>query len=284
MSEPTGRVAVLGGGVMGQVVAAAVVEAGWQPGDVVVAEPFEQRRDELAAELGIEVRARAADAVGEVVADGAAGAVVVAVKPKDVGAVLDEVASVLDPGVLVVTVAAGLRAGFYEARLPAGTPVVRVMPNTPAVVGHGVSAIAPGRSAGEAELALTERLLGATGLVVRVEEPELDAVTAVSGSGPAYAFYLMEAMAEAGVRLGLDAGLARRLAVATVEGAGVLAARSGDDPGVLRERVSSPGGTTLAALGVLDERDVRGAVLAAAQACRDRAVEMAAESARPAGP
>src|SRR5690606_6461446 len=222
--------------------------------------------------FGLAAAATAAQAVA------GAGIVVVAVKPNQVGAVLDEIAGALDEGVVVVTVAAGLPAAFYEERLPQGTPVVRVMPNTPAVIGKRASAIAPGAHASEEHVALAERLLASTGLVVRVAEKDLDAVTAVSGSGPAYVFYVIDAMAEAGVLLGLTRELATQLAVATVEGAAALVAETGEHPVVLRERVSSPGGTTVAALAELDSRGVRAGILAAAERCRDRSVELGSEA------
>lgn len=270
MSTP--KVAVLGGGVMGATVAAAVVAAGWQASEVTVAEPRPERRAELAERHGLATAASAAEAVR------GAGVVVVAVKPNQVATVLEEVSRELADDVVVVTVAAGLPAAFYEQRLPSGTPLVRVMPNTPAVIGKGASAIAPGTHASAEHLDLAERLLGATGLVVRVAEKELDAVTAVSGSGPAYVFYVIDAMAEAGVLLGLTRELATQLAVATVEGAAALVAETGEHPVVLRERVSSPGGTTVAALAELDSRGVRAGILAAAERCRDRSVELGSEA------
>ena len=264
------KVAVLGGGVMGETVAAAVLAAGWEPGSVTVAEPRAERRAELSEQHGLATADSAAAAVS------GAGVVLVAVKPNQVGAVLEEIAEALEPEVVVITVAAGLPASFYESRLPSGTPVVRVMPNTPAVIGHGASAVAPGAHAREQHLELTERLLATTGLVVRVAEKDLDAVTAVSGSGPAYVFYVIDAMAEAGVLLGLSRELATQLAVATVEGSGALVSQTGEHPAVLRERVSSPGGTTVAALQVLDEHGVRAGILAAAERCRDRSRELGA--------
>lgn len=266
MSTP--KVVVLGGGVMGETVAAAVLAAGWAGWQVTVVEPREARRAELADKHGVATAASALEAVG------GAGVVLVAVKPNQVGAVLEEIASGLDEGVVVVTVAAGLPASFYEERLPAGTPVVRVMPNTPAVIGQGASAVAAGTHADEEHLALAERLLASTGLVVRVAEKDLDAVTAVSGSGPAYIFYVIDAMAEAGVLLGLTRELATQLAVATVEGAAALVRETGEHPVVLKERVSSPGGTTVAALQVLDESGVRAGILAAAERCRDKSREL----------
>lgn len=267
---PTPYVAVLGGGVMGETLLSALLTAGWAPEHVEVTERASTRANELAGRYGVRTGASNADAAAR------ADVVLVAVKPNVVGAVLDEIRHRLRAGALVVSVAAGLPVSFYESRLVAGTPVVRVMPNTPAVIGKGASAIAPGTSAAPGHLVLVERMLEATGLVVRVDEKDLDAVTAISGSGPAYAFYLIDAMAEAGVLLGLSRDLATRLAVATVEGSAALAAESGDHPVVLRERVSSPGGTTVAAVRQLDAHGVRAGVVAAAEAARDRSRELGA--------
>ncbi|WNB85917.1 pyrroline-5-carboxylate reductase [Cellulomonas sp. ATA003] len=236
----TPRLAVLGGGVMGETVVAAALRAGWTLDDVRVAERSALRANELAERYGV----RAMDPAPAVA--GWADVVVVALKPGDVGGVLTEISARLRPGTLVVSVAAGLTCAFLESRLPDGTPVVRVMPNTPAVIGQGASAISPGTHAGEDHLALTERVLARTGLVVRAPEKDLDAVTAISGSGPAYVFYVIDAMAEAGVLLGLTRDRARELAVATVQGAAAMVQQTGEHPVVLRERVSSPGGTTVA--------------------------------------
>ncbi|MEN0128828.1 MAG: pyrroline-5-carboxylate reductase [Brevundimonas sp.] len=275
MSEQQGqtgaRVAVLGGGVMGETLVAALLASGWSPEAVEVTEQSAARADDLAARYA--VRTGSSNAAAAARAD----VVLVAVKPQVVGTVLDDIAASLRGGTLVMSVAAGLPLSFYERRLPARTPVVRVMPNTPAVVGKGASAIAAGAHAGEGHLVLVEKILATTGLVVRVAEKDLDAVTAISGSGPAYAFYLIDAMAEAGVLLGLTRDLATRLAVATVEGSAALAAQSGDHPVVLRERVSSPGGTTVAAVRELDAHGVRAGVVAAAQAAADRSRELGAQ-------
>lgn len=262
--------AVLGGGVMGEALITALLAAGWTADDVDVTERSAARATELSGRYGV----RAADPNKK--AASRAGLVLIAVKPQIVPEVLAEIAPALRPGTLVVSVAAGVPLAVYESALPAGTPVVRVMPNTPALVGKGASAIAAGTHADESHLALTERALAATGLVVRVAEKDLDAVTAVSGSGPAYAFYLIDAMAEAGVLLGLTRDLATRLAVATVEGSAALAASTGDHPVVLRERVSSPGGTTVAAVAQLDAHGVRAGVVAAARAAHDRSRELGA--------
>ncbi|WP_158370501.1 pyrroline-5-carboxylate reductase [Cellulosimicrobium cellulans] len=280
MTQTTARphAAVLGGGVMGEALVTALLAAGWTADDVDVTERSAARAMELSGRYGV----RAADPNAKAVKG--AGLVLIAVKPQVVPEVLAEIAPTLRPGTLVVSVAAGIPVAVYEAALPAGTPVVRVMPNTPALVGKGASAIAPGTHATDEHLDLAERALAATGLVVRVAEKDLDAVTAISGSGPAYAFYLIDAMAEAGVLLGLTRDLATRLAVATVEGSAALAAQTGDHPVVLRERVSSPGGTTVAGVAALDAHGVRAGVVAAARAAHDRSRELGAAAApAPAG-
>ena len=269
------RLVILGGGVMGEALLAGVLASGWALDDVAVTEPFAVRANELSARYGV----RAAD--GNATAVRSADVVVVALKPKDVGGVLAEIAGSLRPAALVITIAAGLPCAFYEQRLPAGTPVVRVMPNTPAVIGKGASAISAGSSAREEHLALAERVLARTGLVVRADERDLDAVTAISGSGPAYVFYVVDALAEAGVLLGLTRARARELAVQTVLGSACLLDETGEHPVTLRERVSSPGGTTVAALRELDAHGVRAAFLAAAEAARDRSRELAAEATAP---
>jgi len=271
-AELSGPIAVLGGGVMGEAIIASMLRSGVSPGDVVLSEKVAGRAAEIVERHGIRAAASTADAVG------GARVVLVAVKPKDVAAALAEAGPALADGALLVTVAAGLPLAFYESRLPAGTPVVRVMPNTPAVIGEGASGISAGSAAGSEHLATVTGLLAATGLVLTVPEQDLDAVTAVSGSGPAYVFYLVDALAEAGVLLGLSREQALELAIATFRGSAALLAESGEHPVVLRERVSSPGGTTVAALRELDAHGVRAAMIAAASAARDRARELAAEA------
>lgn len=270
-TQETGRtpsVAVLGAGVMGGTLVAGLRDAGW-PGDgVAVADHDTAKVATLAEAHGVTAVASNAEGVR------GRDVVLLAVKPDVVPAVLAEIAPVLGSGTLVVSVAAGVALRAYEEALPAGTPVVRVMPNTPALIGAGASAIAPGAAAGEEHLALVERMLAATGLVVRVGEKDMDAVTALSGSGPAYVFYLVDALAEAGVLLGLPRDLATRLAVATVEGSAAMVARTGEHPAVLRERVSSPGGTTVAGVATLDAHAVRAGVVAAVRAAAERSREL----------
>ena len=182
--------------------------------------------------------------------------VLVAVKPQMMTEALPQLAPMGRGGTLFVSVAAGTPISHYETVLGAGTPVIRAMPNTPAAVGRGITAIVGNNVANEADMTLAEAFLGAVGQVVRLEgEHQMDAVTAVSGSGPAYVFHLIEALAAAGEAEGLPAGLSMQLARATVTGAGELAHRSAETPTQLRVNVTSPGGTTAAALGVLMDPD-----------------------------
>ncbi|TQL03262.1 pyrroline-5-carboxylate reductase [Cellulomonas sp. SLBN-39] len=274
-TEPgaTPTVAVLGAGVMGGTLVAGLRAGGWPPAAVVVADPDAAKAAATADEHGATAAADNRAAVT------AADVVLLAVKPGAVPAVLADLAPAMRPGALVVSVAAGVPLAVYESALPAGTPVVRVMPNTPALVGKGASATAPGAAAGDEHLALVERMLAATGVVVRVAEKDMDAVTALSGSGPAYVFYVIDALAEAGVLLGLPRDLATTLAVATVEGAGAMVAQTGEHPAVLRERVSSPGGTTVAGVAALDAHAVRAGLVAGVRAAAERSRELG----RPAG-
>ena len=174
----------------------------------------------------------------------------------------------VDEGHLVVSVAAGVPTARIEAALPAGVAVVRVMPNTPALVDEGMSVLSPGAHAGEEDLDEAEALLAAVGQVRRVPESQQDAVTALSGSGPAYFFYLVEAMVDAGILLGLPRALAADLVVQTALGAAVMMRDSGEHPVQLREAVSSPGGTTVAAIRELERHGVRAALMAAIEAAQ----------------
>ena len=206
-----------------------------------------------------------------------ADVVIVGVKPVGVRAMLTEVAASLAPGAVVVSVAAAVPLELMEAALPAGTQVIRTMPNTPAKVGRGVTALAPGSSATPESVEVVRSLLSGTGRVVEVPENQLDAVGSVSGSGPAYAFYLAEAMAKAGADLGLDPELAAILAAETVAGAGAMLAEPGADAAALRKAVTSPNGTTEAAIRVFDEQDLPGTIAAGMTAAADRSAKITAE-------
>lgn len=261
--------AIIGAGVMGETILSGLIRAGRAPSEVLVGEKRAERAAELTGRYGVEVLTnREAVARAEVVA--------LVVKPQDLGSVLDEIAGDLRPGQLVISLAAGLGTAFIESRVPEGTAVVRVMPNTPALVDAGMHAIAPGAHCSEEHLGLAESLLASTGKVVRVAESQMDAVTAVSGSGPAYVLLVIESMIEAGVHLGLARPVARELAIQTVLGTAKMAEETGEHPAVLREQVTSPAGTTAAAVRTLEDRGVRAAFLAAMEACRDRSRELAA--------
>src|SRR5690606_17391587 len=186
-----------------------------------------------------------------------ADTVLIVVKPQDIAALLDEIAQAVRPGQLIVSLAAGVTTSFIEARLPQRTAVVRAMPNTPALVGAGIAAISAGAHCDDAQLREAQRLLAATGQVIVVPEQQQDAVTAISGSGPAYVFYVVEAMIEAGVHVGLPRSTATELVVQTLAGSATLLRETGEHPTILRERVTSPGGTTAAALRALDQGQVR---------------------------
>lgn len=264
MSE---TIAILGAGVMGETLLSGLIRAGREPSDLVVTERRPERAAELAERYGVKVAANP-DAVRS------ADTVVLVVKPQDIAGLLDEIHDYLRPGCLVVCIAAGITTAFVEQRLPAGVAVVRVMPNTPALVDQGMAAISPGSHCDTEHLSRAEALLSATGKVLQVPEYHQDAVTAISGSGPAYIFYVVEAMIEAGVLLGLPRATSTELVVQTLYGAATMLKETREHPTVLREQVSSPAGTTMAALRQLDDHKVRAAFLTAMEAARDRSREL----------
>ena len=259
-------IALLGGGKIGEALLVGMLRQA-RPEDVAVVESHPSRADELSQRYGV----RTPDLATAVES---ASTVLVAVKPQDIDALLDAAAPHVSPGQLVVSVAAGVPTARLEAHLPDGVAVVRAMPNTPALVEQGMTAISAGRHAGDADLDTAEALLSAVGRVVRVPESQLDAVTALSGSGPAYVFFLVEAMIDAGILLGLPRALAAELIVQTLYGSAVMVRDSGEHPVQLREAVTSPGGTTIAAIRKLEDHGVRAAFLAAIEAARDRSVEL----------
>ncbi|MGL5864822.1 MAG: pyrroline-5-carboxylate reductase [Dermatophilaceae bacterium] len=263
-----GIVAIFGAGVMGETLLSGLIRAGHQPGELVVAE----RRADRAAELTERYGVRVGDT-----ADAAASAdtLVLVVKPQDMAGLLGEVREHVRPGSLVVSLAAGIPTTFLEQRLPDGTAVVRVMPNTPALVDQGMAALSAGAHCDPAHLREAEALMAATGKVAEVPEKLQDAVTAISGSGPAYIFYVVEAMIEAGVVLGMPRGTATELVVQTLYGAATMIRETGQHPTVLREQVTSPGGTTAAALRQLDDHKVRAAFITAMEAAARRSHELA---------
>jgi pyrroline-5-carboxylate reductase len=263
-------VAILGVGVMGETLLSGLIRGGRPAEDLVVGEKRAERAAQLTSTYGVRV-------VSNVDAAREADTVVLVVKPQDMADVLAEISPALDAGTLVVSLAAGITTGFIEARLPDGVAVVRVMPNTPALVDEGMAAISPGTHCDEQHLAVAEALLSTTGRVIQVPENQQDAVTAISGSGPAYIFFVVEAMIEAGVHLGLPRVTASELVLQTVFGSATMLRETGEHPTVLRERVTSPGGTTAAAIRQLEDHKVRAAFMTAMEAARDRSRALSGE-------
>jgi len=253
---------------MGETLVSGLIRAGRRVEELLIAERRRERGAELTERYGVET-------VGNVEAAQQADTLALVVKPQDMGEVLDEIAPHVRPGQLVVSLAAGITTGFIESHLPEGVAVVRVMPNTPALVDEGMAAISRGSHCDEEHLLEAESLMACTGRVMRVPERQQDAVTAISGSGPAYLFFVVEAMVEAGVHLGLPRATANELVVQTVVGSAKLLRETGEHPTVLRERVTSPGGTTAAAVRELEDHKVRAAFLTAMEAARDRSRALA---------
>jgi pyrroline-5-carboxylate reductase len=262
-------IAILGGGKIGEALLSGLLRGERRPTDIVVSEKHPERAAYLGEKFGVQVT----DVAGAVKQG---ETLVIAVKPQDIDILLAEMAPVTEARHLVVSVAAGVTTAHIERTLPAGVSVVRCMPNTPALVDQAMTAIAPGSHADEAHLEVAEALLASVGKVVRVPEAQLDAVTALSGSGPAYFFYLVEAMIDAGILLGLPRVLAQELIVQTAIGSAVMLRDSGEHPVQLREAVTSPGGTTIAAIRELEVHGVRAALLAAIEAAARRSRELGA--------
>ena len=270
MAADARRIAILGAGQIGEALIAGLLSSGWRSADELA---VSTRREERAAELrerhGVAVTSSADAAAG-------AGLVVIAVKPQDIETLLGEVGPLLQPDQTILSIAAAIPTAAIERHLGDGVPVVRAMPNTPAVVHEGMAGICAGAHAGEEHLTLAEEALRHVGAVVRVSEPYMDAVTAVSGSGPAYFALLAEAMIEAGILLGLSREISTQLVVQTMLGTAKLLRDEKMHPVELREAVTSPGGTTISAIRELEQAGVRAAFLNAIQAAMDRSRELAA--------
>ncbi len=266
-------IAILGVGAMGEAILAGLCQDRQTGAGIRVADARADRAHEIAQKYGVTATTTEEAVQG-------AEAVVAAVKPHDVAGLLDHIQDSLRPGALVVSVAAGVGLAGLEAHLPTGQPVVRVMPNTAAMVGEGMTAIAPGSSAGQADLERARVIMSAVGRVVTVKESQMDAVTALSGSGPAYVMYIAEAMIDAGVLLGLPRDTATELVAQTLYGSSRLLVTTGQHPTMLKEQVTSPGGTTIAALRVFDEHAVKAAFIDAVTAAYRRSQELGAQGDR----
>jgi pyrroline-5-carboxylate reductase len=263
------RIAILGGGRIGEALLSGLLSSGWRlREEIVVTSRSESRVAELHERHGVEATTSNPDAVR------GAELVVVAVKPQDIDTLLAEIGPLLSADQTVLSVAAAIRTKHIEERIGDGVPVVRAMPNSPSTVHEGMAGICAGAQAGDAQLALAEEALLHLGRVVRVPESSMDAVTALSGSGPAYFALLAEAMIEAGILLGVSREVSTTLVVQTMFGTAKQLRDEGMHPVELRESVTSPGGTTIAAIRELEQHGVRAAFLNAIQAAMNRAREL----------
>ena len=269
------RIAFLGCGSMNEAILGGLIAGGTDPADIVAT----VRRAERAAQLAERhhgITAIAGEEEPENNKQAATGSqmVILGVKPVGIADLAREIGDSLGLDAIVISVAAAVSLQQLEAALPAGQPVIRAMPNTPAQLGRGVVSVSPGTHCTAAQLQLAKDLLAAAGTVVEIPEDQVDALSAVSGSGPAYAFYLAEAMAAAGVELGLDPELSLLIARETVAGAGFMLAEPGADPAALRKAVTSPNGTTERAIATFDERGLPAIVADGARAAAARAAEI----------
>ncbi|HEY3318813.1 MAG TPA: pyrroline-5-carboxylate reductase [Coriobacteriia bacterium] len=261
--------AVIGGGRMGEAIVAGLLAARIVPAEaVVVAEPDPARREALSGGYGVHGVAGARDALPD------ASTVLLAVKPQVIDAVVADIATALPPAALVVSIAVGVSCSRIESALPAGTPVVRVMPNTPAMVREGMSVVSGGMEATGEQVEYVRSLFAALGKAIVLEERYQDAAAAISGSGPAYVALFVDALARAGVRQGLPRDVAQTLAVQTLRGTAELIETTGQHPEQLVDAVSSPGGTTIAALEALEAGGFRSAVASGVSAAVRRAKEL----------
>ncbi|MGV9771512.1 pyrroline-5-carboxylate reductase [Streptosporangium sp. NPDC003464] len=261
-------IAILGTGKMGEALLSGLLRAGFKPGDVMATARRAERAAALRERYGVQVVSNAEAAKG-------ADTIILAVKPQDMGSLLAEIAAHVPADRLVISAAAGITTSFVESRLGADIPVVRVMSNTPVLVDEAMSVISAGAHASEEHLRRAEDLLKPVGKVLRIPETQQDAATALSGSGPAYFFYLVEAMVDAGILLGMPRTAALDMVTQSIVGAAIMLRDSGEHPVILREAVTSPGGTTIAAIAELERHSVRAAFLAAIEAARDRSRQLA---------
>lgn len=263
------KIAIIGGGKMGSIIAQGLFEQKIFPKrDITVTDIDSARLDFIRSTMGLQV------SHDNIKSAKNADIIVIAVKPQNMAATLNEFGSAIDASKVVISIAAGITTSFIETSLPKGTRVLRVMPNTPALVGEGAAAVAKGSCATTGDIKLTRTILDAVGISVEVDEKLMDAVTGLSGSGPAYFFLIIEALIEAGVKMGLPHELAAKLSAQTMLGAARLCLQSDKQPAQLREMVTSPGGTTAAGLKVLEAGKIRETFISAVEAATKRSKEL----------
>ena len=259
----------IGAGNMAEALIRGLVRGGHVPASRIAASgPRRERLDELKTHYGIDVTTDNREVVAR------CGLIVLAVKPQILDKVLREVGDALKPGTLVVSIAAGVDTATIEEAVAEGVRVVRAMPNTPALVGAGATAVSPGKLASATDLATARAVFDAVGITVELDESHLDAVTGLSGSGPAYIFLILEALADAGVKVGLSRRNAQRLAAQTVMGSAKLLLETDEHPGKLKDMVTSPGGTAIAGLHTLEEGGLRTTLINAVETATKRAREL----------
>ncbi|GAA1013815.1 pyrroline-5-carboxylate reductase [Acrocarpospora pleiomorpha] len=261
-------IAILGTGKMGEALLSGLVRAGRRPNEIMATARRRDRGEALRERYGVRV-------VSNAEAAKTADTLILAVKPQDMATLLAEIAPYVPADRLVISVAAGITTAFVESRLGASVPVVRVMSNTPVLVDEAMSVISAGAHAAEEHMKQAEALLSPVGKVLRIPESQQDAATALSGSGPAYFFYLVEAMVDAGILLGMPRAAALDMVTQSIVGAAIMLRDSGEHPVILREAVTSPGGTTISAIAELERHRVRAAFLDAIEAARDRSRQLA---------
>ncbi len=265
------NIGFVGAGIMAGTIAEGMLAAGAvTPAQIMMADPRQDRLDELATEFGVSTTRDNREAAEF------ADVLMLATKPQVFARVLPEIAGSLED-TLVVSIAAGVPVAAIEARLPTGTRVVRTMPNTPSLVGAGATAIAKGSHASDDDLEIVKRLFDALGIIEVLSEAQLDAVTGLSGSGPAFIFVIIEALSDAGVKMGLHRRTAQKLAAQTVYGSAKLLIETGDHPGQLKDMVASPGGTTIAGLHTLESGGLRTTLINAVETATRRSEELGAE-------
>lgn len=259
---------------MNEAILGGVLAGGTNPVDIVATVRRAERAAELAERYGVTAIAGSEEPDANKLAAKGSGVIILGVKPTGITELAREISPALSPSAIVISVAAAVSIAQLEAALPPGQPVIRTMPNTPAKLGRGVISVSPGSSCSPEQLQQAKDVLASAGTVVEVPEEQVDALGAISGSGPAYAFYLAEAMAAAGTELGLDPELSRLLARETVAGAGFMLAEPGADPTALRKAVTSPNGTTERAIAAFDDGGIPRIIADGARAAAERAAEM----------
>ncbi|MEN6374755.1 MAG: pyrroline-5-carboxylate reductase [Smithella sp.] len=264
------RIAVIGGGKMGSIIAQGLISREIISGkNITVTDIDVERLKILSNTMGLQVSDKNKDTVKN------ADIIILAVKPQNMAQTLKEIAPAVNKSKTVISIAAGITTTFVESNLAKGIRVIRVMPNTPALVSAGATAVAKGTNATDEDIKLARTIFDAVGITVEVEEKLMDAVTGLSGSGPAYFFVIIEALSDAGVLMGLPRNLALQLAAQTMLGAATLCLQEGNHPAQLKDMVTSPGGTTAAGLQALEEGKIRATLIAAVEAATKRSKELA---------